>query len=240
MRLSRRRVRAILVKELREYRHNGNIVYATAILPIVFLIQPAIVAFTVTTAGAAALRREHALVYMLAIPVLVPAALAAYSVVGERLQGTLEPILSTPIRREELLLGKALAAFLPSVVVAYAVFALYVAVVEAFAHPGVAPAIIRGSDLIAQVVFTPLLAIWSIWVGIAVSARCSDARTSGQLSILASLLTVAVTSLVAFSVIPATFHVALGGGLALLVLIRLGARVAVALFDRERLVTGGS
>ena len=48
---------------------------------------------------------------MLAIPALVPAALASCSIVGERLQGTLEPVLATPIRREELLLGKALAAF---------------------------------------------------------------------------------------------------------------------------------
>jgi hypothetical protein len=75
---------------------------------------------------------------MLAIPVLVPAALASYAVVGERRQGTLEPVLSTPVRSEELLLGKALAAFVPSVAVAYAVFTLFVAAVELFAQPGVA------------------------------------------------------------------------------------------------------
>jgi ABC-2 family transporter protein len=111
-----------------------------------------------------------------AIPVLVPAALASYSVVGERLQGTLEPVLSTPVRREEPLLGKALAAFVPSAAVAYTVFALFVAVVELFAAPGVAPALIRGPDLLAQLVFTSLLATWSIWVGIAISARSGPAR----------------------------------------------------------------
>jgi hypothetical protein len=63
------------------------------------------------TSASVSLRHEHTLLYILAIPVLVPAVLAAYSVVGERLQGTLEPVLGTPIRREELLLGKALAAF---------------------------------------------------------------------------------------------------------------------------------
>jgi hypothetical protein len=40
MKLSRRRVRAIFIKELREYRHNGNIIFAMAILPLIFLIQP--------------------------------------------------------------------------------------------------------------------------------------------------------------------------------------------------------
>jgi ABC-type transport system involved in multi-copper enzyme maturation permease subunit len=164
MKTSPRRVRAIFDKELREYRHSGNLVYAMAILPLIFLIQPVIVVFTLSTSASASLRNEHALLYMLAIPVLVPAALASYAVVGERLQGTLEPVLSTPVRSEELLLGKALAAFVPSVAVAYAIFALFVAAVELFAHPGVAPAFIRGPDLLAQLV----------------SRRCSRRGRSGS------------------------------------------------------------
>jgi ABC-2 type transport system permease protein len=237
MNVSTRRVGAIFHKELREYRRNGNIVYAMGILPLVFLIQPVIQVLVVPTSASATLHREHALVYMLAIPALVPAALAAYSVVGERLQGTLEPLLSTPVRREELLLGKALAAFVPAVVIAYAVFAIYIAIVELFAHAGVASAIVQGPDLLAQLVFTPLLAALSIWIGIAVSARCSDPRTAGQLSILVSLPTVAVTSLIAFNVIPATLGVAVAFAGALLVLDRIGWRVASAIFDRERLIT---
>jgi ABC-type transport system involved in multi-copper enzyme maturation permease subunit len=232
-----RRVRAIVRKELREYRRNANIIYAMAILPLLFLIQPLIQVFALPTSASVSLRYEHTLLYILAIPVLVPAVLAAYSVVGERLQGTLEPVLGTPIRREELLLGKALAAFMPSVAVAYAVFALFVAVVELFARPQVASALIRGPELVAQLLFTPLLAAWSIWVGIAVSARASDPRTAAQLSMLMSLPTVAVTTLVAFNVIPATFGVAIGLGTALLLLVGLGWWFASAIFDRERLVT---
>jgi ABC-2 type transport system permease protein len=238
VRVSTRRVRAIFRKELHEYRHNGNIVYAMAILPLIFLVQPVIQVFTLSSKASAALHHEHSLIYMLAIPVLVPAALSAYSVVGERLQGTLEPLLSTPVRRDELLLGKALAAFVPSVAVAYVVFGLYVAIVELFASAGVASAIIRGPDLLAQLLFTPLLAAWSIWVGIALSARSRDPRTAQQLSILVSLPTVAITSLIAFNVIPANIRVALGFGVGLLVLVRLGGRFASALFDRERLITG--
>jgi ABC-2 type transport system permease protein len=237
MSISVRRVKAILRKELREYRHNGNIIYAMVILPLVFIIQPIIQVFTLPTAASATLGHEHSLVYMLAIPALVPAALAAYAVVGERLQGTLEPVLSTPVRREELLLGKALAAFVPSVVIAYGVFAVFIAFVELFAHPQIASSLVRGPDLVAQVVFTPLLAAWSIWVGIAVSARSSDPRTAGQIAILVSLPTVAVTSLIAFNVIPATFVVAASFAVALIVLDRLGWRVASATFDRERLIT---
>jgi ABC-type Na+ efflux pump permease subunit len=235
--MSWRRVRAIFDKELREYRHNGNIVYAMVILPLVFLLQPLIQIFTLPSSASVTLHHEHSLIYMLAIPALVPAALASYSVVGERLQGTLEPVLATPVRREELLLGKALAAFAPSLVVAYGVYALFIAAVELFAHAGVASALIQGPDLLAQLLFTPLLAAWSIWVAIAVSARCSDPRTAGQLSILVSLPSVAVTTLIAFNVIPATLTVALAFGAGLLILDRLGWRFASAIFDRERLIT---
>lgn len=238
MTISKRRVRAIVGKELHEYRRNGNIVYAMAILPLIFLIQPLIQVFTLPTPASQTLRHEHTLLYMLAIPVLVPAALAAYAVVGERLQGTLEPLLTTPVRREELLLGKAMAAFIPSIAVAYAVFALFIAVVELFAPPAVTSAFIQTPELLAQLLFTPPLAAWSIWVGIAVSARSSDPRTAGQLSILMSLPTVAVTSLIAFNLIPATLPVALGFGAALLILVGLGWRIASAIFDRERLITG--
>ncbi len=237
MSISRRRVRAVFRKELREYRHNGNIIYAMAILPLVFLIQPLIQVFTLSARASGPLRHEHSLLYMLAIPVLVPATLAAYSVVGERLQGTLEPLLSTPVNREELLFGKALAAFVPSVLVAYTVFGIYLGVVELFAPGPVISAIVRAPDLLAQVLITPLLAISSIWVGIAVSARSRDPRTAAQLALLACLPAVALTSLIAFNAIRPTTGVAFGLGAVLVVVVGLGGRFASALFDRETLIT---
>jgi len=237
MRISRRRVEAILHKELRDLRRSGNVVSAMVVLPLVFLIQPVIQVFTIPSSGSPALHHEHTLIYMLAIPALVPAALAAYSIVGERVQGTLEPLLSTPVQQNELILGKALAVFLPSVAVAYAVFAFFIAIVEVFAAPGVASGLVQAPDVVAQIVFTPLLVTWSIWVGMAISARSSDLRTAGQVSILVSLPTVAVTSLIAFNVIPSNLRVALAFGIGLVVLDRLGWRAATLVFDRERLIT---
>jgi ABC-type Na+ efflux pump permease subunit len=237
MSVSKSRVRAIVRKELREYRRNGNIIFAMVIFPLIFLIQPLITVLAQTSAASNGLAHEHVLLYMLAIPALVPTALASYSVVGERQQGTLEPVLTTPIRREEFMLGKALAAFVPSLAISYAVLALFLACVELFAHPGIAPALLRAPDLLAQLLFTPLLAAWSIWLGIAISARSSDARVAGQLSLLASLPSVAVTTLLALNVIHATLGLALGGAAVLLILDTLGWRITSATFDRERLIT---
>jgi ABC-type Na+ efflux pump permease subunit len=235
--MSRRRVMAIITKELRDYGRNRYMLVTTAIIPVVFLVQPLISILSLPAAAAVPLSRRHELVYMLAIPALVPSIIAASSVVAERQQGTLEPILTTPIRGKEFLLAKALAPLLPAVLISYLVYGLFVIIIELFAHPGVAPALLQGPVILAQVIFTPLLALWSIWVGIAVSTRVSDIRAAQQLSILANLPLVALSTLLAFNVIQATLRLAIVLGVALIVIDRLGWRVVSALFDRERLIT---
>jgi ABC-2 type transport system permease protein len=238
MRISRRRVHAILRKELREYRRHGSVLVATAIFPVIFLVQPLFVVFMVPSAGAATLEQWHLLLYMLGIPVLTPAILAAYAVAGERQQGSLEPVLTTPIRREEFLLAKALSAFIPSVLIAYGIYALFLALVVLFAQPDIAPAVIRAPDVVAQLLLTPLLACLCIWVGIAISSRTSDVRVAQQLTLLANVPVVAVTSLIAFDVIHPT--PALGVGLTVILLAAdvMGWWIVARLFDRERLITG--
>jgi ABC-2 type transport system permease protein len=209
-----------------------------AIFPLIFLVQPLVAVSLLHSSDAAQVSQRHLLLYMLGIPALVPAAVAAASIIGERQQGTLEPVLTTPVTREELVAGKALAPLIPAVAIAYAVYAVFLACAELFARPGVAPALIRAPDLLAQVVFTPLIAAWSIWIAIAISARSSDIRAAQQLSILASLPSVAVTSLIAFDVIHATLGLALVLGAALLLGNGLGWGIVSATLDRERLVTG--
>jgi ABC-type transport system involved in multi-copper enzyme maturation permease subunit len=237
VRVSSRRVRAIFRKELRDYRHNGFIVWTMAIFPLIFLIQPLVVVFALPASASAELSHGHLLLYLLGIPAIVPAAVAAYAVVGERQQGTLEPVLTTPIRREEFLLAKALAALVPSLAIAYAVYALFLACVGLFAQPAVASALLQAPDLLTHLLFTPLVAGWSIWVGIAISARASDFRVAQQLGILASLPTAVVAALIAFNVIHATLALAIGLAAALLLGNRLGWRIMAASFDRERLIT---
>ncbi len=238
MSINRRRVRAVVRKELREYRRNRSLIWSMAIFPLIFCIQPFITVFMLPASASGALANEHVLVYLLGIPALVPVFIAAYAVVGERQQGTLEPVLTTPIPREEFLLGKALAALLPSLAVAYTVFGLFLACIGLFAQPTIAVALIQLPDLLAQVLFTPLLAVWSIWVGIAISARSSDIRVAQQLSVLASLPSVFLVVLVALNVIRPTLGLAVCLAVVLLVLDGLGWRITSRLFDRERLVTG--
>ncbi len=238
MRIRRRPVQAIFRKELREYRRHGSVLIATAIFPIIFLVQPLFIVFLVPSAGAATLEQWHLLLYMLGIPVLTPAILTAHAVAGERQQGSLEPVLTTPIRREEFLLAKALAALVPSLLIAYGVYAIFLACVVLSAQPDVALAILRPPDIAAQLLLTPPLAAWSIWVGIAISTRSTDVRVAQQLSLVADLPVLLAVSLIAFNTIHLTPALAVGLTAALLVADTLGWRIVSPMFNRERLITG--
>jgi ABC-2 type transport system permease protein len=237
MTLNRRRVRAMYRKEVREFRRTGAIVATMAIIPLIFLIQPLVLVFGLPATASPKIAHLHLLLYMLGIPALVPPLMASYTVVGERQQGTLEPVLTTPVRREELLLGKALATLLPSVVVAYAVYALFLAIVLFFADPTVASALVQWPVVLAQTVFTPLIAGWSIWLGMAISSKSNDIRVAQQLGILASLPSVIATSLIGLNVVHPAPVLVLGLLATLVLLDAFGWRMVSPLFNRERLIT---
>ena len=212
-----------------------------AFLPVVFVIAPTIQLLRINASFSSSqldTRLGLSLLYMLLVPAMVPSAMAAYSVVGEREQGTLEPVLITPLRRAEFLIGKALAVLVPTLAIAYLIFGIFLGIAAIFAQPGVASAVFEPSHLLVQLLFTPLLAGWSIWVGIAISARTADVRTAQQLGTLASLPPLAIVALMSFNVITPNLVLALGLAAGLLIADVLGWRAVAAMFDRERLVTG--
>lgn len=239
--LSTARIRAIVRKELRDYRRNRFIAITMTIMPLIFVVLPVVDLFTLSASTPAGkLDRFVGLtaLYLLLIPALVPSAVAAYAIVGEREQGTLEPVLTTPVRREEFLLGKALAALIPTITIAYVMYGVFLAVVAGFAHQNVITDIFQARRILTQLLFTPLLAGWSIWAGIAISARSSDVRVAQQIGTLASLPPLAVTSLMGFGVIQPTLTLALSLGAALLLIDLLAWRAVAVMFNGERLITG--
>ena len=233
------RVGAILHKELRDYRRNRFVIATMAATPVLFIALPTIQLIAASTTGKAVnLRVGLSLLYMLVIPVIMPSVISAYSVAGEREQGTLEPVLTTPIRREEFLIAKALAAFVPTLVVAYAVFGIFLAIAALFAHPVIVSAIYAGTHVLVQLLFTPLLAGWAVWVGIAVSTRTTDVRAGQQLSVLGSAPPLVVIALMSLNAITVSTALAIVLAAALLAFDLLAWRAVAAMFDRERLVTG--
>jgi ABC-2 type transport system permease protein len=239
--VSGHRVAAVVRREVRDFRRNRFVIVTMGVLPVVFLITPMITLFKVpdSTTG----RQAHAAVgvislFLLIVPLVVPPVIASYSVVGEREQGTLEPVLTAPVQASELLLGKAVAAFIPSTAIAYGMYAVVAISIRLEAAPIVRDVVFHPPQLLAQILFTPLLSLWSIWACIGISTRTTDVRVAQQLGTLAGLPLLAYTSLISFQLITPSVALAIGLALALLVLDVAGWRVVSRLFDRERLITG--
>jgi ABC-type Na+ efflux pump permease subunit len=242
MGLDATRIRAVVRKELRDYRRKRAIVVTMFIFPIVFLVEPVVAVFLSPPAGSGPSLDHYVvlpLLYMLLIAVIMPSTLAAYSVAGEREQGTLEPLLTTPLRRQEFIVGKAASIMLPTVALCYGVYGLFLAAVSLFAHPAIAAAVFHdGPVLLALFLFAPLVAGWAIVVGMAVSVRATEIRVAQQLGMLASFPVIGLVLLLVVGVIHPTFPVALEFAFGLLFIDLVALRVISRMFDRERLVTG--
>lgn len=236
------RVSAVIRKELLDYRRKRSIVATMLIFPVLFLFEPVISIFVAPPTGSSASLDKAVvlpILYMLLMAVVTPSTLAAYTVVGEREQGTLEPLLTTPLRQQEFVLGKAAAVMIPSVTLAYLIYGAFLICVDLFAHHDVSNAVFHdGPTLLALFLFAPLIAGWAVVVGMAVSVRASEVRVAQQLGVLASFPVIGVIVLLISGVIHPTFASALEFGAGLLVADLLALRLVSHLFDRERLVTG--
>ena len=226
---------AVLRKELNDLRRSGNVVTAMVVLPLVFLIQPIIQVFAVPSSGSAALHHTH-----VDLSPRHPGT-RALGVVGllDRRGAHAGDAGTTPVHpgpgagahpREGTRSVRALR------LCRLCRLRPFIAIVELFAAPGVAPALVQGPDVLAQFVFTPLLVILSIWIGMAISARSRDSARRpavhrGQPAHGGHHVAHRLQR------DPATFQVALDCGVGLLLLDRLGWRIATSLFDRERLIT---
>lgn len=236
------RIWAVVRKELRDYQRKRSIVVTMFVFPILFLVEPIVTIFVATpTTTGAALQKSLILpiVYLLLTPTIMPSTLAAYTVVGEREQGTLEPLLTTPLRQQEFVLGKALSVFIPTMVLSYAEFALFLIATRLGASSVVSSAVFHNSPIIlALFLFAPLMAGWGILVGMAISVRATEVRVAQQLGALASFPPISVIVLLAAGAVSPTFPVALEFAAGLLVIDTLLLRTISRMFDRERLVTG--
>jgi len=126
------------------------------------------------------------LIFFILIPMIIPTLVASYSIVGEKNNRSLEPLLATPISGRELLLGKIFAIFVPSLFVTYASFGLFVVIVAAV-FPQILYRIFTAEWLIALGLIVPLASLMSIETNVFISTRYSDVRVAQQMGGLGTL-----------------------------------------------------
>jgi ABC-2 type transport system permease protein len=118
----------------------------------------------------------------------LPASLASYSMVGEKVERSLEPLLATPASDGEILLGKALAALVPPLLVMWAGMVTLMTLCDAFTRSTLGY-LYFPNWMAAVTVFglAPLLALMAVGFSVLCSARVSEVRTAQQLGALAAI-----------------------------------------------------
>jgi ABC-type Na+ efflux pump permease subunit len=233
----------VIRKEFREYRRNRFILVTMAALPIVLLAILAAETFHLPAQiSENELRRPvgEALLFLQLIPVMLPTTIAAYAVMGEREQRTLETVLTTPVTDRELLGGKAIAAVVPAVVISWLLFGVYVGLAELVAPHVVVKQIWTVDQAVAMLLLAPALAGFAIAVGILVALRSSDFRVAQQLAVLAAAPVIGFVALITFRVIDPSIALYAAAAAAVFLVDVVCWRFGVRLFSRERLITASS
>jgi len=183
------RLKVLLIKEWRESLRNKMVLFGVIFLPLI-LVGTSVFMLTTGIAEedpiAQVVLFNTSLMYFMLLPAIIPLAIAVYSIVGEKEQTTLEPLLATPISDTELFLGKALASVIPAVLVNWISFGLFLGVTRLLVG-GFLLQTLTLPWLASIFGLTPLLALFSVGVTMIVSSRASDARAAYQFSSLAIL-----------------------------------------------------
>jgi ABC-2 type transport system permease protein len=177
------------------------------------------------------------LVYFLMTPLALPIYIAAYSIIGEKQTRSLEPLLATPVRTWELLLGKAVAAVIPPVVATWISYSAFTLGARFLVSDVVFGFILSPMWVLAIAFLSPLFALLSVLVGVIASSRMNDPRAAQQWSALFIIPVIAIGMGMMFGVISTSVWTFAVGALATLLLDVAILYAAVRLFEREAILT---
>jgi ABC-type Na+ efflux pump permease subunit len=176
----------------------------------------------------------------LIFPLMISTIVASESFAGERERKTIEALLYTPATDAELLVGKVMAALIPSLVVSWGSFLLYAVVLNA-----------AGVSIFNRLWFpvpswyplmfwiTPAIALLGVAFTVLISSRTPTFmgayQTSGSLVIIVlGLVAAQATGLLYLSV-----GISMLVGLFLWLVAGLLTRYAIRIFNRSKLLTEG-
>ncbi len=259
------RVKTIIRKEWEEVFKNRMVIFTIGFMPVLFTALPLVVLYflsadssTMTDIGSADvpaqflstcgdvsglecmqifMMNQFMLMFMM-MPLIIPTAFAAYSIVGEKTTRSLEPLLATPITTAELLTGKAMAAASPAVLITWVCFGVFLLLLPLVGGTPALISYITGSVwLLAVLIIGPLMAIAAVNLAVIVSSRVNDPRVAEQIAgvLVVPVMAVLFGQIAGLVVLNQTFVM-----VAILVMLVVDAAliyVGARLFQRETILT---
>ena len=173
---------------------------------------------------------------LLLIPTMIAMSVATFSIIDEKLSGSLEALLATPVRTWELLLGKALAGAIPALVMAWISAGAFLLAALGLGWGDLIRFVVTPGWFLTLFLLTPAVAMLSFMLGVTGSSRAKDARSAQNTALLIifpvlALIGIQITGVVWFTpllILVLTLAVGIADFFTL--------RAAVHLFRRESIV----
>jgi ABC-type Na+ efflux pump permease subunit len=194
MRLSKSWI--IASKDFAIFLKKRNILYSILIVPfLVSVLFPAVIVFAgrsnvgrgIPAAQLPVLLPSFAFFYLI-LAGFLPTSIASYSIVGEKVEKCLEPLLATPTTDGEILLGKGISAILPPIAAILSGSAVFMVLMDLVTRGTLGYDFFPNwSAGIVLFLLVPLAAIMSVEWNVIISSKVSDVRVAMQLGALLAL-----------------------------------------------------
>jgi ABC-2 type transport system permease protein len=234
----------VAAKDIRVFLRKRYTMYSLVVFPIIIGIGlPFVLRFVITRQGTLVgtrildLMNAFAFFFVIGASV-IPTVLASYSLVGEKVEKSLEPLLAAPITDSELLLGKGIGAFIPSIVSLYIGSILFMVLSDLVTHSTLGYYYFPNWTIgIILLILLPLMSVLSVEWSVIVSARATDPRAAQLQGILIAIplfVIYVATEVGAIKLNTATIWIISGAVLILdIILFFLSTRT----FQREEILT---
>ncbi len=240
MRLSKAWI--VASKDFKTYTKKKSILYSIIYFELVVSIgMPFVIRFITNKPSGAAnlptLLNAFSFLYVIGAA-LAPVGIASYSLIGEKVQKSLEPLLATPTTDEEILAGKSIAAFIPAICANYIGALIFMVLADLFTYSTLGYLYFPNWDIaIILLLLAPLTCILAVGYNVLVSSRMNDVRSAQQLGTLILLPFGAVYLLSEFKVLVLTTNNLLIMAGVLVVVDVIIFYLVKATFQREEILT---
>jgi len=233
----------IALKDIKVFIRKRTVLYTLVLLPLLLsVLFPLVIEFGGRKTGgipASALPGYlHSFEwFFVIIPAIIPAPMASYSIVGEKLEKSLERLLATPTTDGEILLGKSIATFIPAIIATYAGATIFMALIDSVTYGKLGYLYYPNWDMGIILLLAPLALLLSIELNIITSSRVSDVRSASQLGSLMFLpfIGIYLASELGLITLDTSTLLILGGVIAVLDVVLF--RVSTSIFQREEILT---
>ena len=183
-------VMSVASKDFESYKRKRSVIAYTFGLPLVLsvafslVVQNDIAPAVQSGANPDSLNLglESLIYFFVIFAAVLPTSIAAYSIVGEKVERSLEPMLATPLSDNEILLGKTIASLVPPVLTTWLGASIFMATSDFLLHGIISYYYFPNWNAgIMLFVLAPLAALFGVEVAVIASSRISDVRGANQL-----------------------------------------------------------